>query len=34
LTYHEVARGIDCFIADQEMNKVGTLDEVFERMFK
>lgn len=34
LTYREVARGIDQFVVDQEMNKTGTLEDVFERMFQ
>jgi type II secretory ATPase GspE/PulE/Tfp pilus assembly ATPase PilB-like protein len=34
LTYGEVGRGIDQFVADQEMNSTSTLEDVFERMFK
>ena len=34
LSYSEVARGIDQYVADQEMNKITTLATVFERMFK
>jgi type II secretory ATPase GspE/PulE/Tfp pilus assembly ATPase PilB-like protein len=34
LTYRDVARGIDQFVADQEMDRDGTLHDVFERMFR
>ena len=34
LTYSEVARGIDQFVADQEMSRGTSLDDVFERMYK
>lgn len=34
LTYSEVARGIDHFVTEQELNHETTLDAVFERMFK
>jgi Tfp pilus assembly pilus retraction ATPase PilT len=34
LTYKDVARAIDQFVQEQEMNKDSTLDDVLERMFK
>jgi type II secretory ATPase GspE/PulE/Tfp pilus assembly ATPase PilB-like protein len=34
LAYRDIARGIDQFVLEQEMNKDSTLDSVLERMFK
>jgi type II secretory ATPase GspE/PulE/Tfp pilus assembly ATPase PilB-like protein len=34
LTYREVARGIDQYVVDQEMNRDCTLEDVFIRMFE
>jgi type II secretory ATPase GspE/PulE/Tfp pilus assembly ATPase PilB-like protein len=34
LSYGDVARGIDQFVVDQEMNQDRTLEDVFQRMFQ